>query len=108
MSLKARLYEAQKEKDQRAEDELNRGLWKEIEEKEKLMKRKVKKKERPQEGDRRIVERILLFPKCLNGEWRWLEIAQIDQEYRAWNDGVGFQYEWVDLGWNTFHDEPLG
>ena len=31
-------------------------------------------------GDKRTVIRFLFFPKCLKGEWRWLEFAQILQE----------------------------
>lgn len=26
-------------------------------------------------GDVQIITRFLLFPKCINGEWRWLEKA---------------------------------
>lgn len=53
------------------------------------------------------MEQVLLFPKCLDGEWRWLEIAQINQEFRV----VGWQWsdtDWVDVSWNTFRDEPMG
>ena len=82
------------------------------------MRWKWKKKQQPKEGDMRIVGRFLLFPKCLNGEWRWLENAQIQQEYRPtrWfgEDKLPNRreyptiWEWVDVCWNTFRDEPLG
>jgi hypothetical protein len=34
----------------------------------------------PEIGDRRTVLRFLLLPKCICGEWRWLEFARIEQE----------------------------
>ena len=69
---------------------------------------KWKKKQQPKEGDTRIMERFLLFPKLLDDEWRWLENAQIDQEYKVMGLGSDWRLRWVDLGWNTFHDEPMG
>ena len=33
-------------------------------------------------GDKRLVTRYLLFPKELEGETRWLETADIIQEYK--------------------------
>jgi len=67
-----------------------------------------KKKQQPKEGDTRIVDRSLLFPKCLDDEWRWLELTQIYQEYRPvrWMVDVPTLYDWVDLHWATF-DEPM-
>ena len=46
------------------------------------MRWKRKKKQQPKEGDTRIVDWFLLFPKCLDDEWRWLELTQIHQEYQ--------------------------
>ena len=48
-----------------------------------------KEKEYPNTGDTRVVEKFLLFPKCLHKgksynatlEYRWLEKASIVQEY---------------------------
>ena len=73
------------------------------------MRWKWKKKQRLKEGDRRIMERFLLFPKRLNGEWRWLEIARICQQYRVsnwlWPD-IPTLWDWVDLHWANL-DEPM-
>jgi len=66
------------------------------------MRWKSKKKQQPKDGDIRIGERFLLFPKHLDGEWRWLELAQIHQEYRPtrWMfPDIPTLYEWVDLHW---------
>lgn len=35
-------------------------------------------------GDRRIVRKILLLPKCLGGEWRWMGMERVVQEHRRW------------------------
>ena len=62
---------------------------------------KWKRKQWPKEGDKRIAERFLLFPKVLDDEWRWLEIAQIHQEYQPvrWMVDVPTLRDWVDLCW---------
>lgn len=59
---------------------------------------------RPCEGDTRIVEKYILLPCCLDGQWRWLEKCLVVQEYRFMDFGdgiapVGF-YTWRDMGWN--------
>ena len=43
----------------------------------------------------------LLFPKCLRGEWRWLEQTQIQQIYKYLGRFLGMSGEegWVDLHW---------
>lgn len=46
-------------------------------------------------GDRRILTRFLVFPKKLNGIWRFLEKASWLQEIR-WDSG---QYRFVDICW---------
>jgi hypothetical protein len=40
-------------------------------------------KEKPsrKEGTTRIITRFLLFPRQINQQWRWLEIAKIEQTY---------------------------
>ena len=40
-----------------------------------------KSKTIPKEGDKRIVRVFLFFPRKLEGEWRWLEMATIEQMY---------------------------
>lgn len=61
-----------------------------------------KKIERVSEYNTRSVRKFLLFPKLLNGEWRWLEHAWIIQEYsKVVNFGSvsGFTLDWVDDSW---------
>ena len=57
-------------------------------------------------GKTRTIRRFLLFPKCLcDYEWRWLEWANIDQEFcevRMFDGGgcVVTGYRWEDVGWS--------
>lgn len=55
----------------------------------------------PKWGDRRTKTGFLLFPKCMAGEWRWLEKASWIQayEYRSNED-----YAWGK--WADQNDEP--
>lgn len=62
----------------------------------------------PREGAVRVVKRFLLFPKslpwCNTGDpqnvMRWLEKAQIRQEYRMVYGSYGMQYlSWEDVSW---------
>ncbi|AGY48522.1 hypothetical protein Spock_122 [Bacillus phage Spock] len=43
-------------------------------------------REEPKGLDERVKSRFLLFPKCIDGEYRWLERAYYVQRY-----------------WNTYH-----
>lgn len=36
----------------------------------------------PIPGSRRIVTKFLLWPRCFGRDWRWLEFANIVEEYR--------------------------
>lgn len=59
-------------------------------------------KEGPKWGDRRIKTRFLLFPKCMGGEWRWLETATWIQEYEFRSTEDYYYGKWVDQndeGW---------
>lgn len=63
------------------------------------MRWRKKYKEYPKEDDKRIITRFLLFPREVNGEYRWLELARIEQFYREYDcerDTGGF---WVDKCW---------
>lgn len=64
------------------------------------------KKDKPKIGDRRIIKKFLLFPKCLKNkdgkeETRWLKNTFIEQERRELH---GFDrtmyYSWVDIKWS--------
>jgi len=47
-------------------------------------------------GQSRIIKRFLFLPKCINYEWRWLEIASIKQMYMTDNK---LEHIWVDVCW---------
>lgn len=44
-----------------------------------------------------IVTTFLFFPKCINGEWRWLEKV-IYKTYRNWNYYTD-SYFFTDIEW---------
>ena len=44
---------------------------------------KWKLKELPKEGEVRVVNKFLIFPKCIDREVRWLERAMIRQRLMA-------------------------
>lgn len=46
----------------------------------------------PKCGQTRIIKRFLLFPRLVNHEWRWLEIAYILQEWC---------FGWEDKDWSN-------
>lgn len=51
-------------------------------------------------GQERIEKKFLLFPKCINNEWRWLEKVSYKQRYRRELDSSGFYcYLWEDVEW---------
>jgi hypothetical protein len=63
----------------------------------------------PKVGDRRTVNRLLVLPKKLQREWRWLGLEQIVQEFQRYRacppemkamDVVG----WRDICWAD--DQP--
>ena len=59
----------------------------------------------PNLGDTRIVCKFLLWPHCLDDEWRWLGRERITQQcVRRWShdpEGLSsFQYNgWIDRHW---------
>jgi hypothetical protein len=55
----------------------------------------------PKEGDIRIVEKFLLFPRIINKELRWLERAKIKQRYEdePWPDSRAVAQMWVNKEW---------
>lgn len=46
-------------------------------------------------GDTRTIKRFLLFPRYVDGEWRWLELAEISQRLHVTRTSV----YWFDLNW---------
>jgi hypothetical protein len=64
----------------------------------------------PKVGDRRVVTRFLLWPKLLDGEWRWLGFVDIEQEFQRYRvqppemramDVVG----WRSVAWDRTEDQ---
>lgn len=59
----------------------------------------------------KIITKFLLFPKCIKGEYRWLEKAAFEQEY----DDVKYKFpfdfyvgRWVSTKWidtNTYNEQ---
>lgn len=51
-------------------------------------------------GDKKIITKFLLFPKCINGEYRWLEKAVFEQEYDNYKYDFLFDIGgWVSTKW---------
>lgn len=44
----------------------------------------------------RTITKFLFFPKKINGEWRWLEIATYKQKYMYSSDAGWIDWEWID------------
>ena len=57
----------------------------------------------PQNKDTRIIRHLLLIPRCINDEYRWLEFATIEQSYSGcWFDSdnkLHFGSGWKDKAW---------
>lgn len=57
-------------------------------------------KNREMMGQKRTVTKFLWFPKTLNSETRWLEVATWSEEYRQFVAYAGFNYRWDAIsGW---------
>lgn len=71
-------------------------------------------KQAPKEGDHRIVDRFLFFPKCIDDEWRWLEFASIGQKCKMLaslspDPSTELKYPgWVDVGWILVRNQARG
>jgi hypothetical protein len=50
-------------------------------------------------GDRRTVKRFLFFPRCIDGERRWLEIAE-------WVQIMELSGLWYDSYWMPLPEPP--
>jgi hypothetical protein len=63
-------------------------------------------KREPARSSYRTIRRFLALPRCIGGEWRWLEVATIVQIYRispASNMAVRLRYagRWESVQWET-------
>jgi hypothetical protein len=52
-------------------------------------------KEEPAIGEERVVNKFLIFPKCIHGECRWLERVVIKQKYYR-------KKYWIDISWLNY------
>jgi hypothetical protein len=59
------------------------------------MRYKFKEKTGPSYGENRTLTKYLIFPKIINGVFRWLETATWDESYHSGWDGK----EVLNLGW---------
>ena len=50
------------------------------------------------EGELRIRRRWLLFPKCINDEWRWFELGEWEEKYVIRIGELGF-WGWEANRW---------
>jgi len=48
------------------------------------------------EGETRVRKCFLIIPRCIMGEWRWLEIAHIKERYEFCEGGYWRDIEWVE------------
>lgn len=64
------------------------------------MRWKKKNKRYPQDEETRIITRFLIFPKCIDSQYRWLEIAKIEQFFRGYDCERNVGGYWVDRCWH--------
>ena len=68
-------------------------------------------------GDLRLVRRINLIPRCIDGCWHWLRMLYVVQEYQPLTafvlDGPSYDsYKWINKRWCRLkpegsHFEPV-
>jgi len=61
-----------------------------------------KSKKSPEFEDILEKTKFLLFPRCINGEWRWWETATIRYEYKkaGYENVVGSEFlRWEAIAW---------
>lgn len=63
----------------------------------------IMKKEAPIEGDFRVIERFIWFPKTFDAYKVWFEKVKISQRYLK----IFGRYRWVDIGLCTDDGFPL-
>lgn len=56
----------------------------------------------PERGTKRTVKKFIWFPKCLNGQWRWLDYCGVIQEYAPYVTSIEQDEPfrvWDDIAW---------
>jgi len=71
------------------------------------MKWKPNKITAPKLDDERVIRKFLIIPRHLDGEWRWMEFANIKQKFEKVRTGMpdckeGFVWT---VGWQNIHWE---
>lgn len=73
-----------------------------------IVNRRIKiPKNLPMEDEKRIIEKFLIFPKCIEGEYRWWRRAKICQTAKTfshykkdfWGTIYKITYKWMDDSW---------
>lgn len=59
----------------------------------------------PKLGDRRILRRFLFLPKTVNGETRWMEVGEWEEEYIPVENYLNFN-RWDAVRWTDQPDVP--
>lgn len=55
----------------------------------------------PEAGERRVIEKFLILPRCIEGRWKWLQHASYEEEYGFLSvDDVFTGRETEVLGWS--------
>lgn len=51
-------------------------------------------------GESRTKNKFLIFPKCINNEWRWLEKTSWIQSVKTkYHGGFDYTVGWKDIRW---------
>lgn len=69
------------------------------------MRIKIKKRERPNNGAKRIKTKFLLFPRIIDKEFRWLEKATYSQLYLKYDSGPFRFSQWINVEWKGENDD---
>ena len=62
------------------------------------------KKEPPCVGNSRLRSRFLFLPKCVAGQWRWLEFAVWEEVFNRRNDWIE---GWLAERWMDSHKKEV-
>lgn len=64
----------------------------------------------PKVGEKRVIDKFLVLPRCIEGEWRWLQRASYEEEYGPFPVKDVFEGHDVEvLGWSMTRwvEKPL-
>lgn len=63
-------------------------------------------------GDKRVVRRLCLIPRCVDGKWYWLRLLYVVQKYRVYtalDPEMRAQkvYTWNNVSWHAIMPEGI-